>query len=765
MDWWGRANKFENPLGEGPGKGCLLMRFSDLQNVDLTQDNTLTFTGTTAAKTYTLQNITLLNATCLSPGSATDPNAVFLLEVADIRFHLARIPINTGYNVWMPDGSDYLPVTLETSEPGPPFPAWGWQDVVDDIVTQLGLVTGQFVLPFTPDSEPQNLSYWGGFAWSALCDVLNRLACAAFYDPTTNTFSIVRLGEDSSGADGVVAGLSGERVWDTYPVDPLRMWMPEFVRVMFIWYPRPDDGTSPYFAQDVALPVTSGVVAGTYVVLNDDAAALGSWLDPPTNAGDLAVRASERAADWLRKRSGYERPFKQVYRDFVPDVPLEALGSEYGLAVMNDDADPRMRELMRTELSSKPDHLLERWASLSRLAPWFPPSAGSGGESPCPVLSANSDSIDTTITSPVADTIYFLDFNTADYYPGLKNGVNLITASVVVAGTVSSANSHPMIVFMYGTNFYQLGAFNPGGAIIGTQITVHASEIIDANLSTPSYVARQIVALVDIPDVTVADVVLAFVIPTSTANWTVASIALSFTGATSYGNGIAGVALNEDCGSGSGGGGGNITRSSLGTFTSSGIVGSTTGSVFIESGLMILTAGTEVFVNVGLLVAVYNAVSPSTLAVNFVPVSGLTVNFTKVAGGSISGTSGLGGAYIFATEITATTSGHIAVIIDDMTASVCAAAVEVAGLVNFTIDQTATGGTSVGPVTTTVASEYAQAAFSGLVAGTTGSGFTTGQSVASGTITLVEGYEVLASTGSVTATYTGTGTGALATVS
>jgi hypothetical protein len=360
--WWGKANRFEVPLGKGPGRGHILLKFGDIADLGTTSDQTLAFRGTDADHVYRLQKITLVAAQCVSPGYEGDPAGTFLCELVDRRFHLAKIPLDKAYNVYAADGSGYLSSTKNGGS------AWTWAQILTDITGVLGISTG--ALPFTPHSTPENLTYWGSFAWDALCDFLDRIACAVKYDPEADTFTVVRLGSTDTTAENAMAGLVAERTWDGYPEDPSRAWRPEKVRVKFLRRPRPTDGSTPYYTKDITLAATAGVVSGSYVQLDDDLTALGAT-GAPSNQATLDARAQERADDWLRKRSGYERRLAKVYRDFVPDAEKTILGKTVGRVGFDDRGGP-----MRTEVVARPDGLLEKWQPLSPLPPWFPASSG-----------------------------------------------------------------------------------------------------------------------------------------------------------------------------------------------------------------------------------------------------------------------------------------------------------------------------------------------------------------------------------------------------
>lgn len=365
-DWWGTANHFALPLGRDPGRGHVLLRLADLDALGTAASHALKFSGTTAANSYTLKQITILGAKCLSPGAEGDAAAVFLAEIADRRHHLLMVPIDAAYNVTAADGSGYLAGTLNAGV------AYTWQQVIDALATACGLPAGQFALPFAPDSAPENLTYWGGSAWAALCDVLDRLACSPKFDPAADTFSVVRLGTDTAAADAALAALAPRRTWDGYHVDPARAWRPEKVRTRFLRRPRPTGGTSPYYTVDTTLAAAPGVVAGTFVQLDDDLAALGAT-GVPSNAAALATRAAERAADWLRRRQFFASPLTEVYRDFLPEVPGGVLGPCVGEVGFDDRGGP-----MRTEVRADDRGGPEGWKPLSVLPPWFPPDGDDG---------------------------------------------------------------------------------------------------------------------------------------------------------------------------------------------------------------------------------------------------------------------------------------------------------------------------------------------------------------------------------------------------
>ncbi len=365
-DWAGQANRFAVPLGRGPGAGAVILTRADLDALDLDADHTLSFRDDrTPNRPIDLRRITLLRSRCLTPGHRDDARAVYLCELVDRRHFLAQVPCDAAYNVRDADGTDYLGATTNGGDP------WTWAEVVEDLwdLLDAGDVPD---LPFTPDGTPENLRYHAGWAWEAINDVLDRIACAVRYDAVEDAFTFVRLGDTAAaGATALTAALAthdraGRRTWDAYHDEPDRGRLPETVRVLFPRRPVPTDGASPWYAEDVTLTATAGVEPGTVVQLHDDLTAVGTGT--PTNAAALTTRAEERAADWRRKRLGYERRLTLVYRDFRPDLTAGELAER---AALDDHGGP-----MVTVVESAPDGRLERWR------PWVPPLGSDAADDP-----------------------------------------------------------------------------------------------------------------------------------------------------------------------------------------------------------------------------------------------------------------------------------------------------------------------------------------------------------------------------------------------
>ncbi len=383
--WRGKGNSFRVAPGRDPGRGWFLMTYANLfgdgtsanPGLNAATDLAFTFSGEDADHLLTLSPVTLLNSECVTPGSDSDPNSVYLCEVVDRRHHLERIPFPAtdngylSYNLSTADGSAFFSASLNGGSS-----QWTWQGVVNDLVTQLGLSTAQFTLPFAPTGNPENLVFNEDGPWAALCDVCDRLGCVVAAYPVKDTFAIVQLG---AAKDGPLNAITDDRIWDGYPSEEVRGWRPEKVRVRFPRRPVDtwNNGNSPFYIVDVTLPTTSGVVTGTVVQLDDGFTAQGAT-GTPTNASTLATIATERANNWLQKRQFYERPALRVWRDFQTAWQT-VLAYSVNRVVLDDTGG-----LMQTVATAGPDLKLEKWKPLGRWPVWWPFAASTSPPPPPP---------------------------------------------------------------------------------------------------------------------------------------------------------------------------------------------------------------------------------------------------------------------------------------------------------------------------------------------------------------------------------------------
>lgn len=353
----GRANSFRCPLGPAPGKGWFLLPRVSLQTILGGESFASYFTHTVrfyaGAAIVALAPMIPIRATGVSILKGRDePEAAWLLEVADRRALLNLSAINKQYNVRRPDGITsrlFYTATLNNNDP------WTWVTMLTDIWGQLpSQVAGTFPgLPVTPHGTPENWRFMGISAWQALSLVLEHLSMAVAYNPIADTFSIVQQGPDNTTHATLLSTNDLSRTWDGAQLDYDRTKFPEKVRIYFKkadWnYASSGDSTLPATTDDwqvdplYSIDKDTGVLAaipGTFVAIHDDLVAYYDQNGALVNSSELEARATERKDDFLRRRgndhrssevlgfttdSGIHRTYSGLL-DFVPSSQI------YGVA-------------------------------------------------------------------------------------------------------------------------------------------------------------------------------------------------------------------------------------------------------------------------------------------------------------------------------------------------------------------------------------------------------------------------------------------------
>lgn len=351
-EFW-KANSIHLPLGRESGRGWLLMRRGDLDEIVLNELHTLVFEDVEEnglrpqSRLYVDSLVIAREPLCLTPSHiAGDPEAIYLVEVADSR-HLARmVTLRAYYNLRArpyTTGADKY--QLESLNPDT-NDAWTWDEMVGDIWDTMSDKLGEYEgLPFEPDGTPENWNFTGLSAWDALCDVLDRLGCAvapvlALNESTGIGYSIVQVGAPNLVIEEVLdqADAKNRKIHDGEYLPVVRGKIPFGCRVFFnrmekhrgmertstndefnwltdsiisIFVDGPDD-------------VTAAAQPGTYTPIWDDLPAIihNGTLE---NQSDLQTRAQERTDDFFRMIQDGGSRFHRIYTGLVDVAPCSIL--------------------------------------------------------------------------------------------------------------------------------------------------------------------------------------------------------------------------------------------------------------------------------------------------------------------------------------------------------------------------------------------------------------------------------------------------------
>jgi hypothetical protein len=204
-----KANSFYCPSGRYPARGWVLMVRSEYDQLNHYSDSLQLNIGDTSNpdNVGTLKNLSIVQAHCVTRGLASDPNAIYLVELTDDRGVLYnkwfQCPLTSQYNIRAPAyPQTFHPASMNAGT------TWTWSTMLQNIWETMSALDGGEILgtwpglPFAPAGTPEGFWFPGVSAWTALCDVLESLGMVVACDLTSDTpFSIVQGG----AADAVFA--------------------------------------------------------------------------------------------------------------------------------------------------------------------------------------------------------------------------------------------------------------------------------------------------------------------------------------------------------------------------------------------------------------------------------------------------------------------------------------------------------------------------------------------------------------------------------
>lgn len=334
---FGRANSLLNPLGEQPARGWFLMLRSDLDQLDLNGLHTLEMQDDYDNSIKATNLVLCREPECLTPSDdASDPNACFLVEVADSRWRCHNpyysVAVNKRYNVRAPGwGGQYYSKTLNGGA------TWSWTEMLSDLWSAAAGALGGFPgLPagVSADGIPERYQFLGVSGWRALHQVLNKLGVAVAWNLTS--YSLVKIGAADAATQAVLNAAGDRLLFDRQFASIVRGRVPAGVRVHFHRV-QEHYGSEPATEQDDTQFITDNVYTvdvdgtasgtdGSYHPLWDDLPAVYDPSGTLLHAADLVTRAQSRATAYfagIYGDGGNRR--RQVYSGLVNLSPSSIL--------------------------------------------------------------------------------------------------------------------------------------------------------------------------------------------------------------------------------------------------------------------------------------------------------------------------------------------------------------------------------------------------------------------------------------------------------
>ena len=122
-----------------------------------------------------IDNLSIVQARCVTRGLASDPNAIYLIQLTNmigvIYNPWFQFPVNTQYNVRVPAyDTQYYSWSLNSGT------TWTWDTLLQDLWNKAPTQLGSYPsLPITPAGVPENFIFTGVPLWEAINRILDYL--------------------------------------------------------------------------------------------------------------------------------------------------------------------------------------------------------------------------------------------------------------------------------------------------------------------------------------------------------------------------------------------------------------------------------------------------------------------------------------------------------------------------------------------------------------------------------------------------------------
>lgn len=326
----GRANGYFCPLGPEPGIGYVLLTRNQWNAIAGQRNASFPLRMESGGISITFPALYIVSAVKVSGGPAGDPNSVYMLKLADRRWHARMSDVAVQFNVRCPappatSGDDlYYEDSLNSGS------AWTWETACENLWNAIPGFGAWPGLPVAPTSNPEGFHFVGVPAIDALCKLLAVIDCELAYLPTIDTAVIVESGSVQPGLSSALQANAFYLV-DAEPFDVPAALVPETVRVYFH---RRDEHygtekltqqasgnwvTESWYSVDVATNV-SGTVSGTVVPVWDDLPAVYDFDGSLTNSSALNTRAALRAEGLVGDRQRGSARRRTLYSGVVSSI-------------------------------------------------------------------------------------------------------------------------------------------------------------------------------------------------------------------------------------------------------------------------------------------------------------------------------------------------------------------------------------------------------------------------------------------------------------
>lgn len=278
-----RANSLCCPSGRWPTRGWLLMARGDYDRLDKYSTALQLHLGDTTKSDNVgvLQNLSIVQAQCVTRGLAADKNALYLVEITDDRGILQNkwfsFPTTSNYNIRAPAyPSTFHPSSMNSGT------TWTWTTMLQNLWEQMTLLGTWPGLPFTPAGTPEGWWFPGVSAWTALCDVLDYLGMTVVCNLQSSTpFTIAKQNTADTAYAALLTKYQNRLEEDMEWIDTGAGRVPATVKVLFrrrntiygteetVRYDSPQWDMDSIYSVSVSAPAAYSSAVGTHHLWSD----------------------------------------------------------------------------------------------------------------------------------------------------------------------------------------------------------------------------------------------------------------------------------------------------------------------------------------------------------------------------------------------------------------------------------------------------------------------------------------------------------------
>lgn len=170
-----RANSYYSMSGRWPDVGWLLLDRSSYNQISQYSTNLQLNIQDFVNPQFTISNLAIVQARCVTRGLVADPNAIYLVQVTNSQGVLYnpwfQFPINVQYNVRVPAyDTQYYTWSMNGAA------AWTWDQMVGNLWSLAPSQLGAYPhLPISPTGTPDGWIFVGVSLWEAINRVLDYL--------------------------------------------------------------------------------------------------------------------------------------------------------------------------------------------------------------------------------------------------------------------------------------------------------------------------------------------------------------------------------------------------------------------------------------------------------------------------------------------------------------------------------------------------------------------------------------------------------------